>query len=59
MSAEHYLAKRRAATVYRITESGHLEEAPLPSEADAAYLDELSRTNTMKDWPKREERFAK
>ncbi len=59
MSAEHYLAKRRAAPVYRITESGHLEEAPLPSEADAAFLDELSRTNTMKNWPKREARFSK
>ena len=57
MSAEQYLAKRRVAPVYRITESGHLEEAPLPSEADAAYLDELSRTNTMRDFPGRQERF--
>lgn len=58
MSAEQYLAKRRAAPVYRITESGHLEEAPMPSESDAAYLDDLSRTNTMKDYPKRDERFV-
>ena len=59
MSAEDYLAKRRVAPVYRITESGHLEEAPLPTEADAAYLDALSRTNTVKDYPKRDERFVK